>query len=203
MTYFDSKHMLLTANHILASGALPPGFPSVEIGGAAYWDGGLVSNTPLQYVLTERPRRHSLIFQVDLFPARGKLPRTLDEVAERQKDIQYSSRTRAGTNEAEDMQNMRHQIKLFLDLLPAETKAHPVARHLHDVACGALIDVVHLIYRPAVPQGSQKDVQFDRGTLQRRWAAGREDAETALREAPWRTPAPEHVGLRTFDPCKP
>jgi NTE family protein len=203
MIYFDSKEMRLTPSHILASGALPPGFESVEIGGEAFWDGGLVSNTPLQYVLMERPRRHSLVFQVDLFPSRGKRPRNLDEVAEREKDIRYSSRTRAGTNEAGEIQNMCRQVRLFLDRLPKELQDDPVARRLHDFACGALIDVVHLIYRPAEPQGAHKDVQFDRGTMLRRWAEGRRDAEITLREAPWRTPAPDDVGFRTFDAFRP
>jgi NTE family protein len=190
----------------MASGALPPGFASVEIDGRDYWDGGLVSNTPLQYVMMEKPRKHSIMFQVDLFPARGPRPMNLDEVAERQKDIQYSSRTRTGTSDAGERQTLRRQVAQFLDRLPAELSGDPVAQELRDFACGAEIDVVHLIYRPDVPQGSQKDYQFDRGTMQRRWEAGLEDARRTLAAAPWEAPWMEYEGFRTFDvnnPAKP
>jgi len=203
MVYFDSAQMRLTPEHVMASGALPPGFPPVEIDGKAYWDGGLVSNTPLQYVMEERPRMHSLIFQVDLFPARGPQPKSLDEVAEREMDIRYSSRTRTGTYDAGDKQNMRRQVRLFLDQLPAELRDNPVAQEMRDFACGAEIDVVHLIYRPSVPQGSQKDYQFDHATMQRRWAEGHENARRTLREAPWEEPIPPDVGFRTFDVTNP
>lgn len=203
MVYFDSKTMKLGPEHVMASGALPPGFPAVIIEGRAYWDGGLVSNTPLQYVLGDEPRHSSLIFQVDLFPARGKSPENLDEVQEREKDIRYSSRTRTGTNESGAQQNLRREVRNFLDRLPPELQTDPVAQRLHDYACGAAIDVVQLIYRPVVPQGSQKDYQFDRGTMERRWAQGHDDATVSLRAAPWAEPPPPYVGFRTFDVTDP
>src|SRR5205085_5870024 len=93
--YFDSAEMTIAPEHVMASGALPPGFPPVAIDGECYWDGGLYSNTPLQHVIDYYPRRSRLTFQVDVFAARGPLPRNLDEVNEREKDIRYSSRTRA------------------------------------------------------------------------------------------------------------
>lgn len=206
LIYFDSAREKLTPEHIMASGALPPGFPAVEIDGRAFWDGGLVSNTPLQYVLAEKPRHSSVVFQVDLFPARGPIPTNLDEVAERDKDIRYSSRTRTGTQDAGQQQNMRRQVREFLKRLPAEMQDDPVAAQLREFACGAEIDVVHLIYRPRVPQGSQKDYQFDRGTMERRWADGLRDARHSLELAPWKVKPPRDVGFRTFDltdPAKP
>ena len=203
LAYFDSAQMKLGPEHIMASGALPPGLASVEIDGQAYWDGGLVSNTPLQYVLAEQAPRHSLIFQVDLFPARGPLPANLDEVAEREKDIRFSSRTRTGTNDAAETQNLRRQMRVFLDRLPPELQNDPVAVRLRQEAGSALIDVVHLIYRPDVPQGALKDFQFDRGTMERRWAQGRADALVSLQEAPWTRPVSEDVGFRTFDAFAP
>jgi NTE family protein len=203
LAYFDSAQMPIGPEHVMASGALPPGLPSVEIDGQAYWDGGLVSNTPLQYVLAERPRQHSLIFQVDLFPARGGRPANLDEVAEREKDIRFSSRTRTGTNDAGEMQNRRRLVRVFLDRLPEHLRDDPVARQLREFACGALVDVVHLIYRPEMPQGALKDFQFDRGTMQRRWAQGLADARVSLKAAPWEQPAGEDVGFRTFDAYAP
>ena len=203
LIYFDSATQKLAPEHIMASGALPPGFPAVHIDGKSFWDGGLVSNTPLQYVLAEKPRQSSVIFQVDLFPARGRLPTNLDEVAERDKDIRYSSRTRTGTQDAGERQNLRRQMREFLARLPEDMKQDPIAQELRDFACGAEIDVVHLIYRPKVPQGSQKDFQFDRTTMERRWAEGLADARVTLDAAPWRHPAPPDVGFRTFDLTDP
>ncbi len=203
LTYFDTAQMRIGPEHVMASGALPPGLSSVEIEGQSYWDGGLVSNTPLQYVLAERQDRHNLIFQVDLFPARGRRPTNLDEVGEREKDIRYSSRTRTGTNDAGERQNRRRQVRVFLDRLPEHLRHDPVAQQLRDFACGALVDVVHLIYRPDVPQGAMKDFQFDRGTMQRRWAQGLSDAGVSLAAAPWLAPVGEDVGFRTFDAFAP
>jgi NTE family protein len=175
----------------------------VEIGGRSFWDGGLVSNTPLQFVLAERPRQGSLIFQVDLFPARGPKPRNLDEVAEREKDIRFSSRTRTGTQDVAERQNLRRRMRRFLERLPPDLAADPAVRDLEEFATGAEIDVAHLIYRPAVPQGSQKDYQFDRGTMERRWAQGLDDARRTLAAAPWEVPAPPDTGMRTFDVTAP
>jgi NTE family protein len=203
LVYFDSAQQKIGPEHVMASGALPPGFSAVQVDGRDFWDGGLVSNTPLQYVLAEKPRQNSVIFQVDLFPARGAAPTNLDEVTEREKDIRFSSRTRTGTQDAGERQNMRRQVREFLDKLPKELQDDPVARDMRDFACAAEIDVVHLIYRPKVPQGSQKDYQFDRGTMERRWAEGLADARVTLDAAPWRHPAPRDVGFRTFDVTEP
>ena len=203
MVYFDNTDRKITADHIMASGALPPGFPPIEIDGEAYWDGGLVSNTPLEYMMSTEPRRNSLVFQIDLFPARGPMPTTLDEVAERDKDIRYSSRTRAATDQEQRRQNLRRQVAAFIERLPPDLHADPVANFLHEFACPAQIDVVHLIYRPDQPQGSQKDFQFDRLTAEQRWEEGQQDAERALRAAPWREPHPPERAMRTFDIAKP
>jgi NTE family protein len=203
MVYFDSAVTKITPAHVMASGALPPGFEGVAVDGAIYWDGGLVSNTPLQFVMAEKPRHHSLIFQVDLFPSRGPVPKTLDEVAERAMDIRFSSRTRTGTSESAERQNMRRQVRRFLEMLPQDLRDDPVVAEMREFACSALIDVVHLIYRPDEPQGSQKDFQFDRGTMERRWAAGLADARVSLAAAPWEKPANGDVGFRTFDQFRP
>jgi NTE family protein len=203
MVYFDNTMMKLGPEHIMASGALPPGFPPVEIGGRAFWDGGLVSNTPLQFVLAEWPRQSSLIFQVDLFPASGPVPRNLDEVEERAKDIRFSSRTRTGTQDVAERENLRQRLRLFLERLPADLAADPAVRDLEAFATQAEIDVAQLIYRPAVPQGSQKDYQFDRGTMERRWEEGLADAKRTLEASPWQVKAPPGTGMRTFDVTNP
>jgi NTE family protein len=96
--YFDNTDRNITVDHVMASAALPPAFPPIEIEGEHFWDGGIVSNTPLSYVLGEGPKEDTLVFQVDLFGTRGEMPRDLPEVEQRRKDISYSSRTRLNTD---------------------------------------------------------------------------------------------------------
>ncbi len=129
-TNFDNARTIIRPEHVMASGALPPGFPAVEIDGEHYWDGGLVSNTPLYHVVTSVPRRSRITFQVDLFPARGPLPATIEDVAEREKDIRYSSRTRTVTNTLRQMHDVRHNINLLWEQLSPEQRALPQAKFL-------------------------------------------------------------------------
>jgi NTE family protein len=197
--YFDSAEMRIAPEHIMASGALPPGFPAVEIEGEQYWDGGLVSNTPLQYVLEKIPRRSRLTFQVDVFHARGPLPATLSDVAEREKDIRYSSRTRAATDTVRQLHDVRHNINTLWDKLPDALRQTPEARWLYDFGCVTTMDIAQLIYRPEEGQGHSKDYDFSRGTMEERWAQGRADAMATLIASPWLAPMPPEVGARTFD----
>ena len=197
--YFDNAKMTIRPEHVMASGALPPGFPIVEIDGEYYWDGGLVSNTPLRYVLEELPRRSRLTFQVDLFHARGALPANLEEVSEREKDIRYSSRTRAITDLFRFMHDLRHNINELLEKLPPELRNTREANFLYDFGCVTTMDIVELIYRPADPQGLSKDYEFSRATMRARWAQGRSDTRTTLAASPWLAPMPGELGARTFD----
>jgi NTE family protein len=198
-TNFDNARTIIRPEHVMASGALPPGFPAVEIDGEHYWDGGLVSNTPLYHVVTSVPRRSRITFQVDLFPARGPLPATIEDVAEREKDIRYSSRTRTVTNTLRQMHDVRHNINLLWEQLSPEQRALPQAKFLYAFGCVTTMDIVQLIYRPEQMQGQTKDYEFSRRTMEDRWAQGFSDAMTTLAASPWLVPAPEEVGLRTFD----
>ncbi|WP_249120083.1 DUF3734 domain-containing protein [Plastoroseomonas hellenica] len=189
----------IRAEHVMASGALPPGFPPIEIDGQHYWDGGLVSNTPLQYVLDTEPRESRIAFEVDLFPARGPVPATLPESQEREKDIRYSSRTRAGVDSFKRMHDVRVNISALWEKLPEELRATPEAQYLRSLGCATTMDVVELIYRPAEVQGQSKDYAFSRGTMRERWVQGREDAAFVLHQAPWTAPFPPGVGVRRFD----
>lgn len=167
----------------MASSALPPGFPAVEIDGECYWDGGLVSNTP-QYVIGSIPRRSRLIFQVDLFHARGHQPTDLEEVSEREKDIRYSSKTRAVTHLYHMIHDVRHNINNLWGQLPEALRDTPEAKFLHNFGCVTTMDIEQLIYRPSDPQGSAKDYEFSRTTMRRRWTQELSDAQTTLRASP-------------------
>lgn len=185
--YFDSARETIGPAHLMASGALPPGLPPVEIAGEHYWDGGLVSNTPLQYVLDEVPRRDSLIFQVDLFSARGPMPKSLMEAAEREKDIRYSSRTRLNTDVFRHTQEMRRAIHRLIADLPDSYKDRPDVKLLSELGCDAAITIVHLIHRRGSDQSYSKDFDFSRRAIEGHWRAGREDVERTLRHQAWRS----------------
>jgi NTE family protein len=200
--YFDNAQITIRPEHVMASCALPPGFPAVAIDGEYYWDGGLVSNTPLQYVVECIPRHSRLTFQVDLFHARGRQPSDLEEVSEREKDIRYSSRTRATTDMFRTMHDVRHNINSLWDRLPENLRKTPEAKFLYDFGCVTTMDVVELIYRPTDAQGYSKDYEFSRTTMRTRWAHGLSDAQTTLLASPWLAPMPPEVGARTFDVLK-
>ena len=181
--------------------------PAIEIDGEFYWDGGLVSNTPLEYVITQIPRRSRLIFQVDLFPAEGGVPHSIEQVGERDKDIRYSSRTRAGTDTMRMQHDLRHDINTLLDLLPAELRHSDVAERLYTFGCVTTMDIVLLIDRAhglqGDWQGASKDYEFSPATMQARWARGRADAQATLSASPWLAPMPPELGARTFDVLRP
>jgi len=197
--YFDSDKIAIRPEHVMASGALPPGFPPVEIDGELYWDGGLFSNTPLQYMVDCIPRRSRLIFQVDVFQAHGCVPTDLDEVNEREKDIRYSSRTRVVTDTLRERHNVRHTINELYKLLPPEIANAPQAKRLYEHGCVTEMDIALLIYRPMALQGASKDFEFSRATMEARWQAGLTDARTTLLASPWLAPAPKDLGVRVFD----
>jgi NTE family protein len=197
--YFDNARTAIRAEHVMGSAALPPGFPPIEIDGECYWDGGLVSNTPLQYVLECIPRRSRLTFQVDLFDARGTRPANLDEVGEREKDIRYASKTRAITELFRMIHDVRHNYNNLWDRLPEELRNTPEAKFLYEFGCVTTMDIVELIYRPGDPQGVGKDYEFSRATMRMRWEQGLSDARAALHASPWLAPIPPEVGARTFD----
>jgi NTE family protein len=197
--YFDSDRIKIRPEHVMASGALPPGFPPVEIDGEEYWDGGLFSNTPLQYMVDYHPRRSRLIFQVDVFQAHGHVPTNLDEVNEREKDIRYSSRTRVVTEALRERHNVRHTINELIELLPPELANTPEAKRLYQHGCVTEMDIALLIYRPNEPQGAAKDFEFSRPTMEARWQAGLDDARATLQASPWLAPPARDVGVRVFD----
>ena len=197
--YFDNADIAIRPEHIMASGALPPGFPAIEIDGEQYWDGGLVSNTPLQYMMEIMPRQSRIVFQVDLFSARGALPATIDEAETRAKDIRFSSRTRAVTDNFRRQHDIGHNIQLLWEQLPEALRQLPEAQYLYHASCVTVMDIVQLVYRPLQAQDSAKGYEFGRPTMLARWQAGAADATATLRAAPWLAPAPRELGVRSFD----
>jgi NTE family protein len=200
--YFDSTKTRIDARHIMASGALPPGFAPVEIDGEHYWDGGLVSNTPLQHVLDRPSPRHRVVFQVDLFAALGALPATLSEVTEREKDIRFSSRTRLNTTHEMKRQLIAQAAQRLYAKLPAALRDDADAQMLSRLRCERAVDVVHLIYRSKHYETHSKDYEFSRLSMQEHWDAGRADMAHSLHHPTWLNRAHDvdgRGGVRVFD----
>src|SRR5699024_4614848 len=179
--------------HFMASGALPPGLPPVAIDGEYYWDGGVVSNTPLFEVLREYPGCDTLVFQVDLWSARGHLPRSLPDVAERSKEIQYSSRTRFFTEFMRRSQEQRRLLHDLMALVPADKRDTEAYRRAAAQQAATLTNVIHLIYSEKSSEGHFKDYEFSRPSMRQHWASGLADMRRTLEHPEWLdAPSPEH-----------
>ena len=174
---FDSHEQEITVDHVMASAAFPPGFPPIEIEGEFYWDGGLVSNTPLAYVLDMGLKEHTLIFQVDLFGSRGDLPGNLLEVEERRKHIVYSSRTRFNTDLYCERQRLRHVIAELIAELPPQAEESATLKRLRALGENDDVAIVHLVYRRAGYEAQDSDYEFSRRSMLEHWYAGRDDVQ--------------------------
>jgi NTE family protein len=196
---FDTTTQRITPAHVIASGSLPPGFPATEIDGEYYWDGGLVSNTPLQWVLESRPRRDTLALQVDLWPALGEVPHNFADADVRQKEIRFSSRSRAGTEMYKRVQKFRVAFATLLKRLPDELRGLPEVTMLAAEANDKVCNIVHLIYRAKKYEGTAKDYEFSRRTMEEHWLAGYRDTIQSLGHQEIFEPPDRLDGVRTFD----
>ncbi len=202
--YFDSQDMAregkrMGPEHVMASSALPPAFAPVEIDGEYFWDGGVVSNTPLEFILETVPRRDTLAFQVDLWSARGHVPGNIPDVLERQKDIQYSSRTRRGTDQTRARQGMRRAIDRALRRLPEELRREEEFQALDDYSCTKVFNIIHLIYHSKSFEQYFKDYEFSPRTMQAHWGAGLHDMRETLHQPDYFTRPSALEGVVTHD----
>jgi len=198
--YFDNRDREIGPEHVMASGALPPGFPPVAVDGSYYWDGGLVSNSPLWYVLDDSPSINALIVQVDLFSAKGELPTTLDQVLERAKDIQYSSKTRFNTNRVKEIEELRVALGRLLSKVPAKMHGDTDYELLAPFAqIRRNITIMHLINRRLDSASSSKDYEFSRATMQMHWQTGLDDVRRTCAHPDWLDATEVVDGVRSFD----
>jgi NTE family protein len=185
--------------HIMASGALPPGFPSIVIDGEHFWDGGIATNTPLDFVLDAEINRDLLIFQVDLFSARGPLPGSMLEAAEREKDIRFSSRTRMNTDKNRQIHNARKALRELIGKLPDYLKNDPSVELLREAAKESTVTVVHLIYRSKNYESSSKDYDFSHIGMVEHWGAGVRDVHLSMRHEDWLERPQSGETMMTYD----
>ena len=192
--YFDSAHERITVDHILASGALPPAFPAVEVDGRRYWDGGIYSNTPLEYVLQDSPRVSSLCFLATLWPVEGKTPDNVADALERSKDIQFASRAHTLLAMEQETQQLRHAISLLAERVPDDALT-PELKDLAALGCRSMFHVVRL-QAPRLPGEDQfKDIEFVAERIHKRRSAGYADTRAALAAQAWRQPTGADEGL--------
>ena len=183
----------------MASGALPPAFPAIQIENEYYWDGGIVSNTPLQYLLEQEEVHDTLVFQVDLFSARGVLPRAMQEVLGRHKDIMYSSRTRNNTDTFRRMHNMRLKLHQALLRVPPEQLTADDKAFLASMEDVPQINILHLIYQQQIYEGDAKDYEFSGTSMREHWESGYQDTRKTLKNRAWLVKPPESIGMTVHD----
>jgi len=197
--YFDTALERIGPEHIMASGALPPAFPAMRIGSEFYWDGGIVSNTPLQYLLELHKLHQALVFQVDLFNARGDMPKTMPEVMSRQKDIMFSSRTRNATNRYKKIHDLQIKLRDALSRIDPAKWTPEDKVMLEELQDTPQVNVLQLIYHHADYEGDSKDYEFSKWTMREHWAAGLEDARRTLSHPDWLKLPDEAVGMTVHD----
>jgi len=199
--YFDNHECEIKPEHIMASGALPPAFAPVVIDGVPYWDGGIVSNTPLHYVLDHRQDKDRMVLQVDLFSARGEMPTDMLSAQARHKNIMYSSRTRYGSSMLTQLQSLKHCIDNVVKHLPAEMQNHPAVMELKKHAAPQCIDLVQLVYRPAVRALPSADYEFSRASVLERWRSGAADIRFCIDNPDWlyKSASDAEAGVNVYD----
>ena len=185
MRYFDSRDMALTPRHIMASGALPPAFPAVRIDGDLYWDGGILSNTPVEAVFDDNPRRNSLVFAVHIWNPEGAEPESIWRVMNRQKEIQYSSRAITHIARQRQIHRLRHVIAELSKRIPESERQDATVREMVAFGCLTRMHVVRLLAPRIDGEDHTKDIDFSRQGIRKRWEAGHADACRALEAAPW------------------
>ena len=197
--YFDNTEVEIAPEHVMASGALPPALPMIRIGSHYYWDGGLVSNTPLQHLLDNNHGNNMLVFQVDLFSARGNIPRDMPEVLSRQKDIQYSSRTRITTDHFLQTHRLRQALRDALNMMPDEQLSDAQRSAKADLEHLSEINIIQLIYQQKAYEGDAKDYEFSRLSMKEHWRSGYYDTRNTLAHKDWLTMKSSGPAITTYD----
>jgi NTE family protein len=198
MRYFTNRDTPLDVDHVMASAAFPPGFPSVRLAGESWWDGGIYSNTPLEAVLDDHPRRNSVIFAVQLWPTHGPEPQSILQALSRQRDIQYSSRAESHLERQKQIHRLRHVIRELEQYIPADRREAAEVKELLGWGCGTTMQVIELDAPPLGGDDLHKDIDFSSGAIGRRWAAGYENTARMLDKAPWREPPDPMEGIAVY-----
>ena len=199
LRYFDSLFQTIRVEHVMASGALPPGFPAVEVDGELWWDGGIYSNTPIEVVLDDYPRRDTLCFMIDLFSASGPEPRSIPEVMVRQKDIEFASRSRQHIENYARIHNLRRAVRALHRRMGESERADPAVHAAAGLGCHTTMRIVHFTSPAGAWELATRDADFSRATLETRQASGYRDGLRAIAAAPWEAPLPPDQGVAVYE----
>jgi NTE family protein len=203
MHYFDSRSIPVTVDHVLASGAVPPGFPAIRIDGDAYWDGGLYSNTPIEVVFDDNPRHDSVVFAVQIFPIAGPEPESVWQVLSRQKDIQFASRADSQIPRQEHIHQLRRMVRELVRLMPEDLRKTPEVQEIAGYGCGTFMHLVRINATPQEHEDYLRDIDFSADGIERRWRAGHADTKRVLDRRPWEAPVDQMVGVAVHDSDAP
>ena len=199
MHYFDSRSVPITVDHVLASCAVPPGFPAVRIDGDPYWDGALYSNTPVEVVFDDNPRRNSVVFSVQIFPIAGPEPESVWQVLSRQKDIQFASRADSHIPRQEHIHRFRHMVRELVRMMPEAQRETPAVKEIAGYGCGTLMHIIRLNAAPLENEDYLRDIDFTPEGVDRRWQAGYADTLRTLKHKPWEIPIDPMMGVAVFN----
>jgi NTE family protein len=202
MHYWDSGRMPLALNHVLASAALPPSFPAVRIDGDPYWDGGIYSNTPIEAVFDDNPRRDSIIFADQMWHTSGPEPQSLEDVLSRQKDIQFASRDDSHVARQQDLHRLRHVVRELVKLVPEDQRISPEVKQFAAYGCRTFMHVVRLNAPYIEGEGNSRDIDFTSASIRARWKAGHDDTARALQRRPWEDEFDPMAGVAVHN-CEP
>jgi NTE family protein len=199
MHYWDSARMPLGLNHVLASAALPPAFPAVRIDGDPYWDGGIYSNTPIEAVFDDNPRRDSVVFADQMWHISGPEPQSLEDVLSRQKDIQFASRDDSHIARQQALHRFRHMVRELVKLVPEEQRNRPEIKEFAAWGCGTFMHIVRLNAPHIEGEGNSRDIDFTTTGIRQRWKAGHDDAARAIEKRPWEDETDPAAGVAVHD----
>ncbi|MBF0564124.1 MAG: patatin-like phospholipase family protein [Nitrospirae bacterium] len=200
LVFFDNAdtNTKIEPEHVMASGSMPPGFPGTRIDDDLYWDGGCVSNTPLDAILNAEPKERTLTFMVDLFNPVGEEPKSMDDVTSRSKDILYASRTASHIDHVSRIHNLSKSLSHVIGLLPGEVKGGKLADEVKSLATGLDFDIVHLVYKAPPYEVPTKDCEFSKSSIKDRMDHGYHDMKKALEHSPWLEPRHPYVGSKVY-----
>ena len=196
--YFDSKQEMIGLDHVLGSAAIPPSFPAVRINGEPYWDGGIYSNTPIEVVFDDNPRKSSVVFAVQIWHARGPEPESIAQVFMRQKDILFGSRSKSYIARQAQLHRMRHIVRELVSMLPEERKSTPEVKELANWGCATAMHLIEINAEPIDGETNARDYDFSRAAIQARWQAGYADTRRMIEQRPWNDPIDPIVGVSVY-----
>jgi len=198
MRYFDSNYGKIGLDHVLGSSAVPPTFPAVRIDGEAYWDGGIYSNTPVEAVFDDDPRRSSVVFAVQIWHTRGPEPESVAQVFTRQKDIMFGSRSRSHIARQAQLHRMRHIVRTLVGMLTEEQRKTLEVQELAGYGCATVMHLVEINAGPLDGETNSREYDFSPATIAARWQAGYADTRRTIARRPWDDPVDPAVGVAVY-----